>query len=145
MAFLGFDHLDVRVRSLPLAEPFYDRFLPALGLIRKTHSFVDENGDWSDAADGAPYNVSEYYESPEPGCPARFIGIIEDPKMVPIATRIAFRVASEAELEGWRERLGAIGATGVEGETSGPYPALFFEDPCGTKLELCARNVSKSA
>ena len=126
-AFLGVDHIDLRVRSLPLAEPFYDLLLPALGLTRKTHSVVDANGDWSDVADGAAYNVSEYFETPDTRRAARFIGVIEDSKMIPVATRVAFCVESEEELERWRDRLHEIGAAGVEGETSGTYPALFFE------------------
>ena len=140
--FGGIDHIDLRVPSLSAVEPFYDRLFAALGLTRKTHSVVDAEGNWSAAPDGGPYNVSEYYETPVAGEPARFIGIIEDRGMAPVQTRVAFRVESEAALAAWRERLVAFGAVGVEGETSGAYPALFFEDPGGTRLELCARRPS---
>jgi catechol 2,3-dioxygenase-like lactoylglutathione lyase family enzyme len=138
--FLGVDHVDARVRSLAEAEPFYDRFLPALGLGRKSPAFVDERGEWTELPDGAAPNVAEYYETPEPGSPARFIGIIEDPRMVPPQTRIAFAVADQGELEGWFGRLQEMGARHVEWSADrAAYPAIFFEDPCGTKLELCAR------
>jgi len=49
MPFLGFDHIDTRVRSIQSVEPFYDRLLPALGLTEKRHAFVDDGGDWHDA------------------------------------------------------------------------------------------------
>jgi hypothetical protein len=138
-AFLGFDHIDARVTSIRKAEPFYDMLLPELGLTGKRHAFVDERGEWGDVpADGA-YNVAEYYEPAQPGRAARFFGVIEDPAMTPVATRIAFRVGSEQELEPWRRRLTEIGAGNVEPSASPEYPAIFFEDPCGTKLELCAR------
>lgn len=139
VTYLGIDHIDLRVASLAAVEPFYDLLLPALGLTRKTHSVVDADGEWHDAPEGTPYNVSEYHEEASPGLPARFLGIIEDPAMTPAKTRVAFRVASEAALAFWQGRLTEIGAARVEGETTGPYPALFFEDPCGTRLELCAR------
>jgi len=139
VTYLGIDHIDLRVPSLAAVEPFYDLLLPELGLTRKTHSVVDADGAWHDAPDGTPYNVSEYFEEPEPGAAARFVGIIEDPAMTINQTRVAFRVASEAALSAWLPRLAEIGAASVEGESTGPYPALFFEDPCGTRLELCAR------
>jgi hypothetical protein len=137
--FLGFDHIDARVRSLPAVEPFYDLLLPALGLVHKTHSNVDDRGEWSDAAPGAAYNVSEYAEEQQPGRAPRFLGIIEDRAMTPVATRIAFALASDADLVRWRERLTEMGAVNVEPSAGSEYPALFFEDPSGTKLELCAR------
>ena len=139
MTYLGIDHIDLRVPSLAAVEPFYDLLLPALGLTRKTHSVVDADGGWHDAPEGTPYNGSEYCEEAAPGLPARFVGIIEDAAMTPVKTRVAFCVESEAALASWQARLAEIGAARLEGETTGPYPALFFEDPCGTRLELCAR------
>jgi catechol 2,3-dioxygenase-like lactoylglutathione lyase family enzyme len=138
--FLGFDHIDARVASLRDAEPFYDRLLGELGLTRKTHSYVDEHGEWVDVPAGAEPNVAEYYEPAKPGAAPCFIGIIEDPTMTPVLTRIAFRVPSEDELALWRDRLASMGARNVEVSPDPNYPAVFFEDPCGTKLELCARN-----
>ena len=38
--------------------------------------------------------------------------------------------------------LGKIGATNIEpSDTMETYPAVFFEDPGGTKLELIGREV----
>jgi catechol 2,3-dioxygenase-like lactoylglutathione lyase family enzyme len=137
--FLGVDHIDVRVRSLLDAEPFYDRLLPPLGLVRKTHSVVDHDGSWADAEPGGPHNVAEYFEEGVEGAP-RFLGVIEDSAMASSQTRIALRVASREALLEWAGRLHAIGAQNVEvSEDLEAYAAIFFEDPCGTRLELCAR------
>jgi catechol 2,3-dioxygenase-like lactoylglutathione lyase family enzyme len=140
MTFLGVDHLDIRVTSLAAAEEFYDAFLSGLGLVKKTYSFVDSQGIWTSAADRRLANVAEYFEETAgPGAP-RFIGIIEDPAGRPSATRIAFRVGGCADLERWATRLVQLGARSIEwSDDLEAYPALFFEDPCGTRLELCAR------
>ncbi|MBV9103588.1 MAG: VOC family protein [Candidatus Eremiobacteraeota bacterium] len=137
--FNGFDHVDVRVRSLRLCEPFYDRLLPALGLVHKRFAFVDRNGEWCDVPDGATPNVVEFHEDTN-GHRGRFVGIIEDAMMRPTQTRLALRLSSHDELERWYARLPQIGARAVERSSDmTAYPAIFFEDPCGTRWELCAR------
>jgi len=139
--FHGFDHLDVRVASLPAVESFYDLLLADLGLPRKRLSYVDAGGDWHEASDERPYNVAEYFETASPGAVARFIGIIEDREMVPTKTRIAFRLGSRSDLDRMHRRLHELGAKRIElSEDMENYPAVFFEDPVGTNLELCARH-----
>lgn len=138
--FLGFDHVDVRVASLAAVEAFYDRLLPELGLTTKTFTRVDEAGTWHAASSTVPYNTVEYFAAATPGEPTHFIGFIEDPHMRPTRTRIAFRVASKAAVLGWEARLRALGARDVElDEDVDAYPAVFFADPAGTLLEICAR------
>ncbi len=138
MAFLGFDHIDTRVRSVRKVESFYDRLLPALGLTEKRYAFVDADGQWHDA-DAQRYNAVEYHEPPQAGRAAFFIGFIEDAGMQPVRTRIAFRVAA-SELGRWGEDLTVMGACNLElSDEPAEYPAIFFEDPVGTKLELVAR------
>ena len=136
--FLGFDHIDTRVRSLRNVEGFYDKLMPELGLPQKRLSHVDERGDWYEPSDARPYNTVEYFEPATPGKVTCFIGFIEDPKMVPNLTRIAFRVLEPA-LDRWHSFLSSIGAVNIEWSASAEYPALFFEDPAGTKLEVVAR------
>ena len=144
--FAGFDHIDVRVRSLERAEPFYDQFLAALGLGVKRPAYVDPAGEWVALPEGVAYNVAEYYETPRAGVVGHFIGIIEDAAMTPTATRIAFRLPPGEPLEPWRTRLLEFGAQqGEMSEDLEEYPAIFFEDPCGTRLELCARRPRKPA
>ncbi len=135
--FLGFDHVDARVSSLALVETFYDRLMPLLGLTRKRTAFVDGEGDWLDAGPLGEYNAIEYYTPPVAGAASYFIGFIENRDHVPPLTRIAFRVASPSA---WLSTLEELGARNVEPSAEmSVYPAIFFEDPAGTKLELVAR------
>jgi catechol 2,3-dioxygenase-like lactoylglutathione lyase family enzyme len=139
--FHGFDHIDVRVKSLPAVETFYDELLAEIGLPRKRRSHVDADGEWREADDARPYNVAEYYEEAAPGRASFFIGIIEDRAMQPTKTRIAFRLPSRAVLDRMSARLLELGARSVElSEDMEGYPAVFFEDAVGTRLELCARH-----
>lgn len=139
MRFMGFDHVDTRVTSLAAVEPFYDELMPKLGLTNKRFAYVDERGDWHGASAERPYNTVEYIEEREDGAAGRFIGFIEDRAMHPVATRIAFRV-DRASLTGWIGVLTALGARNVEPSADlEAYPAIFFEDAAGTRLEICAR------
>jgi len=139
MPFLGFDHIDTRVASLAAVERFYDALMPRLGLTRKRYAHVDDRGDWHDVSSDRPYNTVEYAEERRDGRAARFIGFIQDPSMRPVATRIAFIVEPES-LEEWTATLHGMGARNVEPSADlQAYPAIFFEDPAGTRLEVCAR------
>lgn len=137
--FLGFDHLDVRVKSLASVEKFYDLLMPALGLPRKRVIFIDGD-DWNEVTSSDIYNAVEYLEAKMPGKIPAFMGVIEDLQMQPTMTRIAFHVPDAKLLEEWHRFLREIGARNVElSEEMQKYPAIFFEDPAGTKLEVCAR------
>lgn len=139
MPFAGFDHIDTRVRSIAAVEPFYDCLMPLLGLPRKQEAHVDVHGEWHSLDATKSRNVVEYHEPSETGRIDSFIGFIEDPTMQPTATRIAFRLPSLADLEKLTRQLVTFGARAIEPSESADYPAVFFEDPAGTKLELCAR------
>jgi catechol 2,3-dioxygenase-like lactoylglutathione lyase family enzyme len=137
--FAGFDHIDVRVRSLADVESFYDALMPLLGLPRKSYALV-EGDEWTTLAGPGGHNAVEYFEPLVVGRTAHFIGFIEDPNHRAPATRIAFRAAAPFDAAGWLERLRALGARAVEPSFDlEAYPAVFFEDPAGTKLEICAR------
>ncbi len=137
--YLGIDHVDTRVRSIKAVEPFYDELMQVLGLPRKRYAHVDAAGDWHEAADDRPYNALEYYEPAAEGVVSRFVGFIEDASMQPTLTRIAFRVPAPLDTAWWTSLLRRIGAVRIEPSASADYPAIFFEDPSGTKLEVCAR------
>lgn len=137
--FLGFDHVDTRVPSIKAVEPFYDQLMPALGLSRKHYSHVDARGEWHEPSSERAYNTVEYFEPNVEGAVASFIGFIEDAGTEPTLTRIAFRVPSPLDAEFWTSLLRRIGAVRIEPSESDDYPAIFFEDPSGTKLEVCAR------
>lgn len=137
--FFGFDHLDMRVKSLTAVEKFYDLLMPALGLPRKRHVFIDGD-DWNEVGAGDIYNAVEYLEAKVPGKVPAFVGVIEEIHVQPTMTRVAFRVPDAKLLEPWQRFLCEIGARNVEpSEDIQKYPAVFFEDPAGTKLEVCAR------
>jgi catechol 2,3-dioxygenase-like lactoylglutathione lyase family enzyme len=134
--FLGYDHIDCRVRSLPAVEAFYDDLMPLLGLTEKRYAYVDPDGNWHD--EFKSYNAVEYYEPEHPTKPRRFFGIIENPLHRLNDTRIAFRVDVDRlrELHTVLERLGA---ENIEASDDESYKAVFFEDPLGTKLEFTGR------
>ena len=138
--FAGFDHADVRVNDLHAVEAFYDALMPLLGLPRKRNAFVDAKGEWCDPPAGTATNVVEYYEPESVGRGARFLGVIEDRSSTPHPTRIAFRLPLGADWKTFFELLARIGAGNVELSANiEQYPAIFFEDPAGTRLQLCWR------
>ncbi|MGB6985476.1 MAG: VOC family protein [Candidatus Aquilonibacter sp.] len=137
--FYGFDHVDCRVRSLAAVETFYDDLMPEIGLTEKRYAYVDADGEWHREFEN--YNAIEYYEPEHPTKPRRFFGLIENPLHRNNDTRIAFRVEYKRMNE-FIALLGKIGATSIElSEEMKTYPAVFFEDPAGTKLELIGREV----
>jgi predicted enzyme related to lactoylglutathione lyase len=122
-----FDHIDLRVRSLAEAKPFYAQFLPALGF-----------PNFGETPMGIAYEAIRDHPKPE------FIGLIEDPDHRPNSTRIAFWSKSKEELDLLAKVVLDAGALNVEGpmfcpEYSSTYYAMFFDDPCGNRLEICCR------
>lgn len=125
-----FDHIDLRVKSLNEARPFYAAFLPAIGF----PNFVE-------TSIGISYEAERDHPKPE------FIGLIEDPNHVPNATRIAFWAETKEDVNRIANVIGAVGARNVEGPMSCPeysssYYGLFFDDPSGNRLEVCCRLVT---
>ncbi|HXM07459.1 MAG TPA: hypothetical protein VN936_08340, partial [Candidatus Acidoferrum sp.] len=68
-----------------------------------------------------------------------FIGFVEDASNVANATRLAFALDDEAALAAVETLVRAASGRIVEWSSDADYPALFFEDPLGTRLEICAR------
>jgi catechol 2,3-dioxygenase-like lactoylglutathione lyase family enzyme len=139
MKLFGLDHADIRVPSLVAVERFYDAVLPELGLSRKTESHVGRDGEWYDVDAVHPRNAIEYHTPIEPGSNGWFVGFVEDRGTVPSATRIAFAIDREADLALVEPLVRKAGGRIVEWSIDAAYPALFFEDPVGTRLEICAR------
>jgi catechol 2,3-dioxygenase-like lactoylglutathione lyase family enzyme len=138
-AFGGIDHIDLRVPALGAVEAFYDAFLTRLGLTLKKYSHVAFGGEtWHDASPD-DYNAIEWYEENVRGRAAAFFGVIEEDGAQPAHGRIAFSVTAES-LDEWERVLPAIGAREMERCEDPAYPALFFTDPLGTRLEVCARS-----
>ena len=120
-----YDHIDLRVRSLADARPFYQVLLPALGFTRKL-----DIEDWLQ------------FEAEGTGRATEFFGVTESPQHVANESRIAFWADSTAEVDRLADLVVRAGARNVEGPGyhEGPgYYAVFFEDPSGNRLEICNR------
>jgi predicted enzyme related to lactoylglutathione lyase len=119
------DHIDLRVTNLEEVRAFYAALLPALGFtkessVEKWFSFETES-------------LSEA---------GSFFGMTESPSHVPNETRIAFWAESTDEVDRLAEVVRRAGGLKIEGPgyDEGPgYYAVFFEDPCGNRLEICHR------
>ena len=122
-----FDHIDLRVRNLAEAKPFYSQFLPALGF-----------PNFGETPIGIAYEAARDHPKPE------FVGLIEDPEHRPTATRIAFWADTREEVDQISKLVRDAGGKNLEGpevceDYSPGYYAFFFEDPDGNKLEICCR------
>jgi catechol 2,3-dioxygenase-like lactoylglutathione lyase family enzyme len=138
MPFLGIDHIDLRVPALGAVEAFYDRLFARLGLTKKKYSVVTFGGEsWNDAT-SENYNTVEWYEEHVHGRRVAFFGLIEEEGAQPARGRIAFAVEKDS-LDEWVRVLPEMGAREIERCEDDAYPAVFFTDPLGTRLEVCAR------
>lgn len=119
-----FDHIDLRVRDMAAARPFYEVLLPALGFRHEV---------------GIPGWVT--YEAPEGKEAPVFFGLTESRSHAPNECRIAFWADSHAELERLATIAVKAGARNIEGPLyeEPDYYAVFFEDPSGNRLEICYR------
>ena len=73
-----------------------------------------------------------------------FIALIEDRAHRPTATRLAFWCDTKQEVDAFAVVLGKTAADNIEGpmfcpEYSPTYYAVYFDDPCGNRLEVCCR------
>jgi hypothetical protein len=122
----SFDHIDLRVPRLADVRPFYEELLPALGYTRdaRIEGWLQFEAGYGDVTE--------------------FFGITESAGHVPNENRIAFWAGSVMEVDRLAELAARIGARNIEGpgfETP-TYYAVFFEDPCGNRLEICHRTAS---
>jgi catechol 2,3-dioxygenase-like lactoylglutathione lyase family enzyme len=119
-----FDHVDLRVRSLAEARPFYEALLPALGFTRD-----------------ATIEGWLQYEAEGPDGETEFVGVTESPQHVANECRVAFWADSIREVDRLAAMAVRAGARNVEGPLyeEASYYAVFFEDPSGNRLEICCR------
>lgn len=110
-----FGHIDLRVRDLAVAQEFYEQLLPALGYTERYH------GDaWKVWAAG----------------PDSYFAVTESAHHVANENRIAFAVASRAEVDRIAE---IVRATPKEMPYGPGYYAIFFTDPSDNRLEVYYR------
>ena len=118
-----YDHIDLRVPRLTDVSSFYRQLLPALGFTREV-----------------PVDGWLQFESSD-GDITEFFGITESPQHLANENRIAFWAKSVAEVDRLAEVAKVSGARNIEGPMpyEPGYYAVFFEDPCGNRLEICHR------
>ncbi len=132
------DHIEITVRDMRIAVPFYDRLLPLLGfdLTRRSEAIIEQH---------EKHVVS--YEHPCLGftitSPLRtFAGETVNRRKPGSLHHLAFRASSRAEVDRLHHELKAIGAEIVSPPQEYPeytpagYYALFFKDPDGIKYEI---------
>ena len=127
-----YDHVDLRVRNISEARPFYETLLPALGFTRdvRIEGWLQFEATGDDVA-------------------SEFLGVTEAPDHRPNECRIAFWADSINEVDKLAKIAARAGARNIEGpahEIPQPgetgYYAVFFEDPCGNRFEVCYRTKS---
>jgi catechol 2,3-dioxygenase-like lactoylglutathione lyase family enzyme len=131
------DHIQITVKDMSVALPFYDKLMPLLGfdLQKRTNAVVESHA----------LHVVEYLH------PQLAFGI-NSPR-APFAEEtvhrrkpgalhhLAFKVESKAEVDRLAGELARIGANIVDGPCQFPqhgsdYYAVFFKDPDGIKYEI---------
>lgn len=122
-----FNHVDLRVSSMSQAMSFYEVLLPELGFTRTRH-----DPEWR------VFSMAGEFPS------VAYFAFSQEPGHRPNATRIAFWAESAREVDRLAEVVKKAGGSNVSGpkacpEYSSTYYAVFFEDPCGNKLEICYR------
>ena len=132
------DHIEITVRDMAVAGPFYDRLLPLLGydLANRTEAVITEHDKRV---------VS--YEHPRLGfaitSPLNAFAAETVNRRKPGALHhLAFRAGSRADVDRLYRELTAIGATIVSPPREYPeytpagYYALYFKDLEGIKYEI---------
>ena len=131
------DHIQITVKDMNIAEPFYDKFLPLLGFdVGSKVSAVIEEHD---------FHVVEYTHSllafaitsPRRG----FMDETINRRKPGALHHLAFKAESRAEVDELCLELKEIGATVVRAPKYYPeygpgYYALFFKDLEGIKYEV---------
>jgi catechol 2,3-dioxygenase-like lactoylglutathione lyase family enzyme len=132
------DHIQITVKDMSVAVPFYDKLLPLLGFDpqRKVSAVIDEH----------EFHVVEYTHprlafaitSPRKA----FEGDTINRRKPGALHHLAFQASSRAEVDRLHAELKRIGATIVSPPREYPeytppgYYALFFKDPDGIKYEI---------
>jgi catechol 2,3-dioxygenase-like lactoylglutathione lyase family enzyme len=141
------DHIEVTVRDMDTAVPFYDRLLPLLGFDLKSRSDV--------IIEGHEKRVVSY-EHPRMGfaitSPLRAFGGEAINRRKPGSLHhLAFKASSRAEVDKLHLELKRIGATILNPPREYPeytpagYYAVFFKDPEGIKYEIVSTDSSGPA
>jgi catechol 2,3-dioxygenase-like lactoylglutathione lyase family enzyme len=136
------DHVQITVKDMSIALPFYDKLMPLLGfdLQNRTNAVVQSH----------EFQVVEYVH-PQLGfginSPREPFAQETVHRRKPGALHhLAFKVESKAEVDRLAVELARIGANIVDGPGLFPqhgsdYYAVFFKDPDGIKYEIVCSGV----
>jgi len=141
------DHIQITVKDMTTAVPFYDRFLPLLGF-----SLQAKSGATIEKHD---FHVVEYSHP-------RLCFAITSPRSAfrndDVHRRkpgslhhLAFRAGSRGEVDRLHDELKALGAHIISPPryypeyTPAGYYAVFFKDPHGIKYEIVAHDQADGA
>ena len=132
------DHIEITVRDMQIAVPFYDKLLPLLGfdVQSRVSAVIDEHD-----------KQVVQYEHPRLGfaitSPIRaFAGETMNRRKPGALHHLAFKATSRADVDKLHSELKGIGATIVSPPREYPeytppgYYALFFKDLEGIKYEI---------
>ncbi len=133
------DHIEITVRKMSVAEPFYDRLLPLLGfdLTNKSSALI-ESHERVRRDLRAPSSLGFTITSPRKG----FLDDAINRRKPGALHHLAFKAASRAEVDRLYVELKGIGANIVSPPREYPeytpsgYYALYFKDPEGIKYEI---------
>lgn len=131
------DHLQITVKDLKTAEPFYDQLMPILGfdISRKSKGRVAQHD--FDVVEYVHPQLTFGINSPREA----FKNDAVHRRKTDTLHHLAFKAASCEEVDALYEQIKAIGAEIVEAPKYFPqhgekYYALFFKDPGGMKFEI---------
>jgi catechol 2,3-dioxygenase-like lactoylglutathione lyase family enzyme len=132
------DHIEITVKDMGVAVPFYDKLMPLLGFdIQSKNGAVIEDHEL-DVVEYLHPRLGFAINSPR----SAFTGEAIHRRRPGALHHLAFRATSRAEVDELHSQLKEIGATIVSPPREYPeytppgYYALFFKDPEGLKYEI---------
>jgi catechol 2,3-dioxygenase-like lactoylglutathione lyase family enzyme len=132
------DHIQITVRDMAVAVPFYDRLLPLLGFSpeKRTRAFIPEHEQH--VVEYSHPRLAFAISSPRPELQEEAVHRRRPGSL----HHIAFRARSREEVDRLHREVGAIGAPIVAPPQEYPeyrptgYYAFFFKDLEGIKYEI---------
>ena len=131
------DHIQITVKDMNIAEPFYDKFMPLLGfdMANKVSAFIEEHDFY--VVEYTHSTLSFAITSPREA----FKNDIIHRRKPGALHHLAFKAESRVEVDRLYAELKKIGATIVNRSKLYPeygpdYYALFFKDLEGIKYEI---------
>jgi catechol 2,3-dioxygenase-like lactoylglutathione lyase family enzyme len=132
------DHVQITVRDMRVAVPFYDKLLPLLGFDPRTRVAAVIDSHDLDVVEYSHPRLAFAISSPRKA----FAGDAVHRRKPGALHHLAFRAASREEVDRLHLELEGIGATIVTPPRQYPeytppgYYAVFFKDPDGIKYEI---------